>query len=100
MKTMNSEIYLIAFLIITGLGFIILWLNKKLTEIAEKAKPDETLIEWLKSSQEAMQSSTKTLNERLDRAAQVIAGVQKSVGEMAEIGRGMRELQELSLIHI
>lgn len=94
MKEMSNEIYLLAALIIAGLTIVVFLINKKLTGIAEKTRPDETLIEWLKSSQETMQASTKTLNERLDRAVQVIAGVQRSIGEMAEIGRGMRDLQE------
>jgi DNA recombination protein RmuC len=41
-----------------------------------------------------LQENSKQLNERLDKAAQVIAGVGKEVGQMSEIGRSMRELQE------
>jgi len=33
-------------------------------------------------------------NERLDNAANVISGVQKSIGEFSEIGRSMQRLQE------
>src|SRR3989338_3816140 len=43
---------------------------------------------------DSMVRQTKAINERLDRAAQVIAGVSKSVGEMTELGRSMRDLQE------
>jgi len=43
---------------------------------------------------DSMVRQTKAINERLDRAAQVISGVSKSVGEMTELGRSMRELQE------
>lgn len=82
----------------------------------KKQAPDQSLVEWLKSMQasvettnktlnEAMQSNsshmvrtlqenTKQLNERLDKAAQVIAGVGKEVGQMSEIGRSMKELQD------
>lgn len=42
----------------------------------------------------SMVMQTRAINERLDRAAQVISGVSKSVGEMTELGRSMRELQE------
>ena len=42
----------------------------------------------------SMVSQTKAINERLDRAAQVISGVSKSVGEMTELGRSMKDLQE------
>ncbi len=43
---------------------------------------------------QTLQISTKTLNERLDNAARVISQVQKNIGEMSEIGRGMKDLQE------
>jgi len=36
----------------------------------------------------------QTFNERLDKAAYVIAQVQKNIGEFSEIGRSMKDLQE------
>lgn len=73
--------------------------------MSEKNKPNEELLEWLKATgqrlddqnkhfNQSLQSSTKTLNERLDNAARVIGQVQKNIGEMSEIGRGMKDLQE------
>lgn len=91
---MNKDIYLIAALIIAAITGAAYLINKKLTEIKEATEPDETLKEWLKSQQEATQSQTKAINERLDNAARVIGAVQKNIGEMSEIGRGMKELQE------
>jgi DNA recombination protein RmuC len=91
---MANEIYLLVALIIAGLTVIVWLINKKLSQIIEATKPDETLVEWLKSQQQASQQTSKAISERLDRAAQVIAGVQKSIGEMSEIGRGMKDLQE------
>lgn len=41
----------------------------------------------------SLQKNTQDLNLRLDNAARVISDVQRSVGEMSEIGRSMRELQ-------
>ena len=85
------------------LGFILLAyiLNKKLSE----QKPDAALLEWLKTMQSTISSSstetvrtlqenTKQMNERLDTAARVIRDVEKEVGQMSEIGRNMRELQD------
>jgi len=91
---MSREVYLLTALIIAGLAIIFYLLNKKLSEIKEATKPDETLKEWLKSQQEASQMMSKAINERLDNAARVIGAVQKNIGEMSEIGRGIRELQE------
>jgi len=91
---MPNEFYLLTALIISALALAVFLINKKISEIAEKTKPDETLMEWLKSQQRSSQETSKAINERLDRAARVISGVQKSIGEMSEIGRGMRDLQE------
>src|ERR1035437_5885579 len=91
---------------ITILGFIVLAyiLNKKLSDLG-KNKTDQALLEWLKNMQSTisnsstetvrtLQENTKQLNERLDTAARVIRDVEKEVGQMSEIGRNMRELQD------
>ncbi|MBI3342823.1 DNA recombination protein RmuC [Candidatus Gottesmanbacteria bacterium] len=108
--------FVILILVIT-FGFVVLaWLAKReLGKLREK-KDDTTLTEWLKSMQasvehtnktlsEAMrgqtgdvakllQENTKQLNERLDTAAHVIGDLKKNLGEMSEVGRGIRSLQE------
>ncbi|PIT88907.1 MAG: hypothetical protein COU27_03455 [Candidatus Levybacteria bacterium CG10_big_fil_rev_8_21_14_0_10_36_7] len=107
------------FLIIVVLIFVTLlvgfFIYKKLSEIT-KNKVDDNLVEWLKTMQTSIDNTSKTLNEslhnsnqnitttlhantralneRLDNAAKVIAAVQKNIGEMSEIGRGMQELQD------
>lgn len=100
------QIYIL-YLITAGiiiLFALILFLIKKIQELSE-GKRDETLAEWLKSMQisinqnnkninESLHSNTKALNERLDNAAKIISDVQKNIGEMSEIGRNMKELQE------
>jgi DNA recombination protein RmuC len=88
------------------LGFIILILffNKKLSDL-QRNKPDQALLEWLKTMQSSIDSSSthmvktlqensKQLNERLDNAATVIRDVGHEVGKMSEIGRSMKELQD------
>lgn len=91
---MNKDIYLLGALVIAAIAVAVCLINKKLSQIQEATRPDETLKEWLKSQQETSQQTSKAINERLDNAARVIAAVQKNIGEMSEIGRGMRELQE------
>lgn len=88
------------------LGFVVLgyFFNKKLSEIKTQ-KTDEALLEWLKTMQSSinnssnnmvktLQENSKQLNARLDNAASVIKDVEKEIGQMSEIGRNMRELQE------
>ncbi|MBI2431122.1 MAG: DNA recombination protein RmuC [Candidatus Levybacteria bacterium] len=90
--------------ILLGFAALFFLIHKKLGNM-EKNKIDETLLEWLKSTNETMQANSsdvtkvlqehsKQLNERLDRAASVIRDVGKEVGQMSEIGRSMKELQE------
>ncbi|MDP3988552.1 MAG: DNA recombination protein RmuC [Candidatus Levybacteria bacterium] len=97
---MQSEILIVA-LIILGFATVIYFINKN----SSKNKSDDTLLEWLKSMQtsvdtskndmvKTLQENSKQLNERLDKAAMVIQNVGKEVGQMSEIGRSMKELQD------
>lgn len=108
----QSLLFILVAILVVGFAVVIYFINKKSSE----GKPDETLLEWLKTMQKSventnktlnealrdtnknitstLQTNTKSLNERLDNAARVIATVQKNIGEMSEIGRGMQELQE------
>ncbi len=98
---MDYSLLIISAILIIGFGIVIYLISKKGNQ-----KEDTTLVEWLKSMQSTLASNTQTtnktlqentrqLNERLDKAATVIAGVQKNIGEMSEIGRSMKDLQDL-----
>lgn len=111
---MNTEVSLFLAIII-GFIAIILFVNKKISDLQQQ-KPDKALLEWLKTMQQSLHATNKTiheslhanstemvrtlqentrqLNERLDKAAIVMKDVGKEVGEMSEIGRSMRELQD------
>lgn len=82
------------FIIVIVLFVIRIWLNK----LEEKSKISEELVEWLKTSNvstdKKLTEQMNTFNARLDKAAYIIAQVQKNIGEFSEIGRGMKELQE------
>lgn len=43
---------------------------------------------------DSLQRNSESLNQRLDNAAKVISEVQRNIGEMSEIGRSMRDLQD------
>lgn len=93
---MNTIAIIVAFIAVTLLILYIirLWLN----QLEEKTKIADELVEWLKTStksvDEKLTESMKMFNTRLDKAAFVIAQVQKNIGEFSEIGRSMQELQE------
>lgn len=101
---MQQDLLIILLFILAGFGILIFFLNKKL-ENAGKNKTDEALLEWLKSMQlsinsssnnmvKTLQENSKQLNERLEKTAMVIKDVEREVGQMSEIGRNMRELQD------
>ena len=91
--------------LIGGLVVVGFLVNKRLTEISEAQKPSEELLEIIKMLQDgskedrkvllsSLQKNTQALNERLDAAARVIGRVQRNIGEMSEIGRGIKDMQE------
>ena len=84
---------------------LIYFVNRKLTQLKEDQKPNDELLEVIKLMQEgskddrkvlldSLQKNTQALNQRLDNAAKVIGDVNKNIGEMSEIGRSMKDLQE------
>ncbi|MDO8639633.1 MAG: DNA recombination protein RmuC [bacterium] len=111
---MQNELLIIAIIVIGFVG-IFYFINKKLSELKEN-KDNDVLIEIFKDlgkKQESLEKSlndvlrttntdmvrtlqenSKQLNERLDKSASVIRDVGKEVGQMSEIGRSMKELQE------
>ncbi len=68
---------MIILVLIIGFILLFLFLNKKL-----EVKQDNTLLEWLKS-----------MDKRLDLQTQKILESQKTIGEMSEIGKSMKDLQ-------
>ena len=101
---MDTQLLIIGLLIFLGFLITFYFLSKKLSDL-QKNKPDQTLLEWLKSMESSLhlsstnmvktlQENSKQLNDRLDRAATVIRDVGKEVGQMSEIGRSMKELQD------
>jgi DNA recombination protein RmuC len=111
---MTVETAIIIFFIVIGFIVFTLILKNELTKLNQPQ--DKALTEWLRSMQstientnrsinEAMrgstsdmtkvlQANTKQLNERLDTAAHVIGDLKKNLGEMSEVGRGIKSLQE------
>lgn len=96
---------LVLALVIGGLLLLGFWINKRFADLANNQKPSDELVQIIKMLQDSstadrkvllenLQSNTRTLNERLDNAAKIISGVQRNIGEMSEIGRSMKELQQ------
>lgn len=97
---MPIEFLLLFGFLLLGFGVMFYLLSKK-----QSSSLDPTLLEWVKTVQQSLQQNssqmtsvlqenTRQLNERLDRAAEVMRDVNKEVGKMSEIGRTMQELQD------
>lgn len=89
------------FLIILSTTVILVVVRSWLSRVEKSAQVSTELTEWLKQmSQSTLQVDQKLtqnmdmFNARLDKAAQAMMGVQKSIGEFSEIGRSMQQLQE------
>lgn len=87
------DISILILVIVAGFVFLVLFFNKRFSDI-NKAKNSDELLEYLKTTNTRLNEQNKNFNERLDNAARVIGEVQKNIGEMSEIGRGMKDLQE------
>lgn len=81
---MGNSLYLI--LAVIFLGFTLTLVLVK-NWIRQKPVSDPVLADWLKSS-------TGQINERLNSATELMVSVQKNLGEMSEIGRGIKSLQD------
>ncbi len=100
-----NNLLLLASIVVLSVIIILFFIKKWLNEFAQKNKQSDEVIAWLRDTSTRMEAQTasvdkkmsenmKHFNERLDKAAFVIGEVQKNIGEFAEIGRGMKELQE------
>lgn len=86
---MNIELLILASILIFGFSIVIYLILKK-----QNVTQDTTVVEWLKSMDKRLDTNSVEMNSRLNSTTAAFASVQKSLGEMSEIGRSMHELQE------
>ena len=96
---------IILIIVLAALLILAIFISRKLSDLKESQKPSEELLEIIKTLQtgsredrrdllSSLQKNTQAMNERLDNAARVISQVQRNLGEMSEIGKGIRTLQD------
>lgn len=88
-------ILIIAIIAVFACNIIIFFAVKELKSRQQNDQSMVMLNQNMNGMQERLDSVSNKLNERLDKAAQVIGGVSKEIGQMQEIGRGMQNLQKL-----
>lgn len=98
---MNFTVIITIVISVSIVGSLIyVFMNKKIAELSEMLKNQKNdqglmmLNHNLQGMQERIDKTTETINQRLDKAAQVVAGVGKELGMVQEMGRNMKELQD------
>jgi DNA recombination protein RmuC len=92
-------------LLLASLAAFSWWLNRQLGRLYEKRDEDTTLTEWLKTMQSTLTETNRNVTETLQRqfrsqqaqlksTAAEFAKMQREMGQFAEIGRAMRQLQD------
>lgn len=81
---MGIDLYIILAVIVAGFVVTLYLLRSWLSQ---KSTVDPTIAQWL-------QSTSHQFNERLDNASRVMVDVQKNLGEVTEVGRGIKSLQD------
>jgi DNA recombination protein RmuC len=93
----QGTIYILGGIIIVGFAFVVVFLNKKFSDLTA-GKDDSSsflmLNQNIQGMQERIDKTTEAINTRLDKAAEVIGDVQKELGGVQEIGHSMKELQD------
>ncbi|MEW6610935.1 MAG: DNA recombination protein RmuC [Patescibacteria group bacterium] len=93
---MGTTVIIIIAVLIGFIG-VAVFVAKKLKSLEEKQKGDQSLLmlnQNLQGMQARIDETTRAINERLDNAAKVVAGVAKELGAVQEMGRGMKDLQD------
>lgn len=81
-------------LMIVGFAAVILLVNQKLSGL----KDDQALglmNQNLVGISQALNQTQQHMNERLDKAAQVFGSLQNELGKMQELGRSMKDIQDV-----
>ena len=102
--------------IVAAFIVVLIWQQRSFRKLQKDGQVDENLKGWIESTKqdmdemkrevrggldkntEALQSqlgaSNKAINERLDRAAQFMKTIGDEVGQMRELGKSMKDLQD------
>jgi DNA recombination protein RmuC len=107
---MNTLIYILFGIVIAGFGLVFYFLIR-MQNNAQKPQDDQSLklmMEWMKQikegtdltrqeMQKSIDTTNKSINERLDNAARVIGTVSKELGQMQQIGQSLSYVQDFLL---
>lgn len=81
------DVFIIIIVLVLGFGVLAYLITKT-------KNPKEDLLEYLKTTNTRLNAQNTSFNQRLDHATKVIGEVQRNLGEMTQIGQGIKNLQE------
>ncbi len=94
----NTIILVVCVLLFAVVFFFLRQLLQRMERFSEEQRADQAMVllnQNMKGVQERLDQTTVAINSRLDNAARIIQGVQKELSTVQEIGRGIKEFQEL-----
>lgn len=113
---MSADLIIILVVVVAAFAVILIWLQRSFKKLQKDGQVDENLKEWIKSTKDEMVemkkevrggldknvetlqsqlgSTNKAINERLDKAAAFMKTIGDEVGQMRELGKSMRDLQD------
>src|SRR4051812_35164473 len=105
---MTPILYVIIALLVVGFGvllYLLMDLKRKTTQPTDDSSL-KVMMEWMRDIkqgtddtreqvQKNINETNKAINERLDKAANVIGALQGKLGEMTQIGPDIRRLSEV-----
>jgi len=80
---MNSQIAILIVVLIVGFAAIVYFINQKISELK-----NDSALGLIKQDLQGM-------NSRLDKAAEVFGSLQHQLGSMQELGRSLRDIQDV-----
>src|SRR3989338_5730063 len=92
---MDILLLVVAVVVIVAVGLFVI--ERRLRRLLTTQPQDTGLVllnQNVQGMQQRIDETTRTLNMRLDKAAEVIQGVSKELGQVQEIGRSMKDLQD------
>lgn len=96
--SISMDVVGIAIVIILVVVIAAAVLERRFRQSLAGFKSDASLVllnQNMQGMQQRLDETTRAMNTRLDRAAEVIQNVSRELGHMSEIGRSMKDLQDL-----
>lgn len=113
---MDSSVYIIVAVVVAVFVITLIWQQRRFKELKDGGKVDENLKGWIEGTRKDMETlrhevrggldkntetmqrqlgvTNQAINERLDKAAMFMKTIGQEVGQMRELGKSMKDLQD------